>query len=246
MPQYELVNPYIIGDMKMSVKSSNSTEAASDLWNKLSKYVTNSVPKFVFTIKKVQSGGSDKKSKEPKLYHYMVKEKLLKNKNVSFIISEYNLELTDKQKNSLLSHISNLEKPKSGGKHKHKNKHHKHDKHDKDNSEDKSEKTESENQTDKKTENDDSSSSDSSSSDSSSSSSSSSSSESDTNALIQKIKYLKNKAVYDPLSYLWYNPLIYTIGNTTKDGNLTSVYMPTFSYPIIPYYELNLSNILIY
>ncbi len=61
-----------------------------------------------------------------------------------------------------------------------------------------------------------------------------SSSESD---IYKKIRQFKNKS--QPLNYLWYSPLIYS-----KDGQLESVYVPSFAYPIVPYLELSLSTIM--
>jgi len=64
MNEYKLVNPYILGKLKTSCKAKTSEDAAEKLWNKLSKYTNNNVPKFYFSIK--QKGGE--------LQHFMVKE----------------------------------------------------------------------------------------------------------------------------------------------------------------------------
>lgn len=71
--------------------------------------------------------------------------------------------------------------------------------------------------------------------DDSDSSDSSSDSDSDTDSdLYDKIRKFKNK----PLNYLWYNPLVYT-----TNGKLESVYIPTFTYPIVPYFEISLTGV---
>ncbi len=69
--------------------------------------------------------------------------------------------------------------------------------------------------------------------DDSDSDSSSSDSDSDSD-LYDKIRKFKNK----PLNYLWYNPLVYT-----TNGKLDSVYIPTFTYPIVPYFEVSLTGL---
>ena len=196
MPTYELVNPYIVGGMKKTFNTADSHEAANEAWGNLSKYVTNNVPKFAFTIRKVSDG---------KLYHYLVKEKLTKNKAVDFSIKELKLNLTPAEEVAFTNHIQKVEDSASGklvGGKKHKHKHRKDDSSESDSDPDYD--------------------SDSSSSD---------------DEIYDKIRNFRNKN--QPLNYLWYSPIIYN-----KDGNVTSVYVPSFTYPIIPYVELNLSGII--
>jgi len=181
MPTYELVNPYVIGDMKTSFNTSSSKSAANEAWSALSKYITNNVPKFAFTIKKLSDN---------KLYHFVVKEKLSKSKKVSFTIKELNLNMSKEEENKFSNYVSNLEN-QAGGKKKH---------------------------------NDDDDSSDSSDSDSSD------------DDLIRRVRQFKERN--SPLKYMWYSPMIYS-----KDGNLTSVYVPSFVYPVVPYLELSMSTI---
>jgi hypothetical protein len=187
MPTFELVNPYIIGGMKKTFNASSSNDAADEAWSNLSKYITNNIPKFAFTIKKISDG---------KLYHYVVKEKIAKNKTVNYSIKELSVKLSKDEENNFLKHISKLETQLGGKK--------KEDKEDD--------------------------------SDSDSDSNSESSSDSDDDDLIKRVRYFKNKN--QPLNYLWYSPVIYN-----KDGTLTSVYLPSFTYPIVPYLELSLSSL---
>lgn len=178
MPNYELVNPYIIGDIKTSFSTSSSKSAANEIWSTLSKYITNNVPKFAFTIKKISDG---------KLYHYVVREKLGKNKKVSFTIKELNINLSKDEQDKFSNYIKNLEN-QAGGK--------------------------------KKRDDDD----------------SDSDSDSSDDELIRKVRQFKERN--SPLNYMWYSPVIYS-----KDGTITSVYVPSFAYPVVPYLELSLSNI---
>jgi len=81
---YKLVNPYIKGEMKTSIKTKNSINAARTFYKNLSEHFNNNVPKFYFTI---QKGGSGK----GKLYHFEVIEK--KNKaEVSYSIKPYEVK----------------------------------------------------------------------------------------------------------------------------------------------------------
>ena len=191
MPTYELVNPYIVGSMKKTFNAADSNEAANEAWGNLSKYVTNNVPKFAFTIRKVSDG---------KLFHYLVKEKLTKNKSVDFSMKELQLNLTPAEEITFSNEIKKVEESAAGklvgGK--------------------------------KKSRKDSSSESDDSNSDSDS--------DSDSDLIYDKIRNFRNKN--QPLSYLWYSPLIYN-----KDGNVSSVYIPSFTYPIIPYVQLDVKGI---
>jgi hypothetical protein len=195
MPTYELVNPYIIGDMKKSFDADDSKTAANDAWGTLSQYITNNVPKFAFTMKNLQGG---------KLHHFVVKEKL-RNKEVDYSLKELKLTLSKSEEKAFVQHITKMAEDKknkiSGGSKKHKD--------DKDDSPSES------------------------GSDSESSRSSDSSSESD---IYKKIRHFKNKN--QPLNYMWYSPIVYS-----KDGTLESVYLPSFTYPIVPYLEIGLSTL---
>jgi hypothetical protein len=79
---YKLVNPYIQGDMKTSVKSKNSVTAAKSFYKSLSEHFNNNIPKFYFTIQKGGSGTG-------KYYHFIVKE-LKEDEEVKFNIEAYN------------------------------------------------------------------------------------------------------------------------------------------------------------
>lgn len=78
---YVLVNPYIQGEFKNTVKAANSIEAGKILYKGLSEHFNNAVPKFYFTIQKGGSGNG-------KHYHFKVKEQR-KNDNISFTLEPY-------------------------------------------------------------------------------------------------------------------------------------------------------------
>ena len=64
---YTLVNPFIHGDFKSTIKSKNSVNAAKSFYKNLSEHFNNNIPKFYFTIQKGGSGTG-------KYYHFLVKE----------------------------------------------------------------------------------------------------------------------------------------------------------------------------
>ncbi len=69
--------------------------------------------------------------------------------------------------------------------------------------------------------------------------SSSSDDDSDSSEIYEKIKAMRAKSL--PFSYMWYNPVIYTVesfGTTV----LESVYIPTFTVPVAPFFEINFSS----
>lgn len=67
MTNYKLVNPYIEGSLNTTFSGKNIMSVANDVWKKLSKYMTNEVPKFAFTLEESGTG---------KLRHFKVNEQL--------------------------------------------------------------------------------------------------------------------------------------------------------------------------
>lgn len=108
---YVLVNPYVQGEFKNTIKSKNSVEAARNFYKGLSEHFNNAVPKFYFTIQKGSSG-------KGKYYHFKVQEKLKKN-NVSFTLEPYNI-LGETDINTFSTRLTNFKNKfaQSGGKKK--------------------------------------------------------------------------------------------------------------------------------
>jgi len=111
MNEYKLVNPYILGKMKTSCKTKTAEDAAEKIWNRLSKYTNNNVPKFYFSLK--QKGGD--------LYHFMVKEKISKGKNVDYNIEKIDIKSGGHVK-KIYNHIKKIkelmnEKKQTAGRH---------------------------------------------------------------------------------------------------------------------------------
>lgn len=99
---YILVNPRLSNS---SIKSSkkNCSEAAEDIWSKLSANITNHTPNFYFTI---QEGGSSK------LSHYVINESV-EGEKVKFNLKQFKGKKVDNE--SLLTEL----KQEGGKKHKH-------------------------------------------------------------------------------------------------------------------------------
>ena len=116
---YVLVNPYIQGEFKNTIKAENSTIAAKQFYKNLSEHFNNAVPKFYFTIQKGASG-------KGKYYHFTSKEKR-NNDEVSFTITPYNIlnENMDSFKGRLEKFKNKLQK--GGSSHKKHKKHKKRD-----------------------------------------------------------------------------------------------------------------------
>lgn len=113
---YQLVNPYIKGKMKTSIKAKNSIEAATQLYSSMSEHFSNALPKFLFTI---QKGGS----LESKMYHFQVTEKRNSDNNeVTFKLEEFKgppEQLIDQFKSKLKNHIQKIEQDGGAKKKKH-------------------------------------------------------------------------------------------------------------------------------
>jgi len=105
MSNYKLINPYIEGTMITSFSGASRLDAASGAWNALSKYITNNVPKFAFTLENINDG---------QLYHFLVKESLSGNKVADYKISEINLKL----KPDVVAQFKNRLSMKGGKKHR--------------------------------------------------------------------------------------------------------------------------------
>src|SRR5437868_6273973 len=187
MTTYTLVHPYIIGKFNSVVTAQNENDAAQQIWNNLSGYITGNVPEFVFTLGDANN----------QYYTFRVEENPNDSgKYANYTITPLEFVMTPGQKESFTKQLKRLERgfaPSGslyGGK-KHKKRY-------------------------EDVNNDD-----------SSSSSSSSDSVYEKFGLFSSINHQK------PIVYLWYAPLIY---------DLPRFYMPTFSAPLTPYVEINLSS----
>jgi hypothetical protein len=85
MSNYKLINPSLQGNLKNVVSARQPLDAAKQIWTNLSKYITNDVPAFAFTIEN-QNGGE--------MHHFKVQETQNKGE-AEFKIEEINIKLKD-------------------------------------------------------------------------------------------------------------------------------------------------------
>jgi hypothetical protein len=109
MSSYKLINPSVQGNIKNTVRADEPIDAAKQVWSNLSKYFTNDVPAFAFTIEN-QSGGD--------LYHFKVEETKHKNE-ASFKIEMIDSKLKSGDMKKFKKRVDELPAMK-GGKHHHK------------------------------------------------------------------------------------------------------------------------------
>jgi len=121
MPNYKLINPTIEGNFINTFDKDNELDAAEETWRTLSKYITNNVPKFAFTLEKISDG---------QLSHFLVKESLSGNGYANYKVSKIKLNMKESDQKLFKDRINNLKKPTNniygGKKHKHKHRHKKH------------------------------------------------------------------------------------------------------------------------
>lgn len=94
MKTYTIVNPQIGGSIKTSYLADSARDAAKKAYKAMSKYFSNNIPQFTFTLKENGGGHS----------HFTVKEKIdSKGDNVKYVIKEINNEGVSQE------HLKNIE-----------------------------------------------------------------------------------------------------------------------------------------
>lgn len=101
--KYSLINPAIKGEFNVTIKASNADDAAKKFWSGMSRYFTNNLSSFPFTV--MNSNGE--------LSHYITKEKVSDKTNVEYTINRLKINVDDVTKEKL---VSNFNKIQSGGK----------------------------------------------------------------------------------------------------------------------------------
>jgi len=88
MPNYKLVNPYIIGSMTTTFEANSSMEAAKQAYENVSKYFGNTIPSYRFSLKRLSSDSKIMGGSEKSFLHFEAKEKKGKNNIVNFEINQ--------------------------------------------------------------------------------------------------------------------------------------------------------------
>ena len=94
---YKLINPVIEGKLKTTFTAKNDLDAANKAWTNISKYISNNVPKFAFTLENINDGS---------LSHFMVKEKLNGNKNASFNLTKLKVDSDSRKEKEFRNRIT--------------------------------------------------------------------------------------------------------------------------------------------
>lgn len=102
---YKLINPVIEGKLNTTFTAKSDLDAANKTWTSISKYISNNVPKFAFTLENTNDGT---------LSHFLVKEKLNGDKNASFNLSKLKIKSDSKKEKEFRSRIVK----QAGGKHR--------------------------------------------------------------------------------------------------------------------------------
>jgi hypothetical protein len=99
MTKYNLVNPCIGGSLNTQFGGRNPLDAANSTWHSISKYLTNNVPRFAFTLENTSTGS---------LHHFNVNETVDSNRNASFSITELDINLSPKATSSFKNEVHNI------------------------------------------------------------------------------------------------------------------------------------------
>lgn len=105
MTKFQLINPYIEGNLEKLYNGKNPLDAAEKLWSNLSTHITNNLPKFAFTMERTSDG---------KLFHFLVKENV-KGGLVDFSIENIDVKLKKKDITQLKKKVEELQVRQSGG-----------------------------------------------------------------------------------------------------------------------------------
>jgi hypothetical protein len=110
MTNYRLINPYVKGKMKNLFSGNTPEDAAQKTWNKLSSYINQNVPRFAFSLERI----NDKKK-----FHFMVRESINKG-SVNYSLESLSFANSDKKLNKFLDKVEQfkLKEKQIGGRKK--------------------------------------------------------------------------------------------------------------------------------
>lgn len=100
MKTFTLVNPLIIGGMKTEYVADNGLKATSEFWSELGQHLALNNPELYVTFKD-ESGV---------LSHYLINEKLGKNKVADYTISEFKVDLSKSKEAKFLDAVQKYKK----------------------------------------------------------------------------------------------------------------------------------------
>lgn len=103
---YQLVNPYIEGSLTTVFSGNSALEAGHNAFKAFSKYVTNSLPVFYYTIQNLRTQD---------LYHFKVTEKRQDKLKVNYEIEEVKLDIPTDTRKEFLNVVREKQTTAKGG-----------------------------------------------------------------------------------------------------------------------------------
>lgn len=106
MTEFKVINPVIAGTFKKTYVASSPANAAKEFWESLTangKYITNNVPKFLFTMMNTETNA---------MHHFIVNE-IPNGKYTDFSIDEHDPKLSKDEKEQLIIQSEKAEKMSS-------------------------------------------------------------------------------------------------------------------------------------
>ncbi len=104
---YQLVNPYLRGNVDASVVASSPLKAAKAIYEKISSLMDNDVKKLNFTIQKVKKDGQVGGGKSSGYFHFTATEKR-KGEKAEYKIKELNVEVDGSAFSKFRKEVSGL------------------------------------------------------------------------------------------------------------------------------------------
>ena len=101
MGNYRLINPYIEGDFENLFRGASQIDAAKNAWTGISKFFSNFVPFFPFTLENTDTG---------KMYNFSAKEIPDKDGYVNYKVSEMETNFTPEQENQFKNNLQKFNK----------------------------------------------------------------------------------------------------------------------------------------
>jgi hypothetical protein len=110
---YRLINPHVEGSLNTIVRAKNSFRAGTKIYEAMSKYFTNHVENFHFTIQNLETKD---------LTHFRVNEKKGKDNTVDFNLVRHEGNLSSDIEKKLIASVDKMDKQSGGKKKKSSNK----------------------------------------------------------------------------------------------------------------------------
>lgn len=115
MPEFQLINPSIRGNITNRFSGKTQMDAATEAWDTISKYMTNNVPKFGFSLENMENGN---------VSHFVIKEEMDDEDFANYKIKELDLKMKPSDVKKFKEKIKKMTSTEMDGGKKHKHKKH--------------------------------------------------------------------------------------------------------------------------